>query len=253
MINRVREVAGNRLIAGLPGLDRRLLLADCTPVELAVDEVLAVQRQKIRQVYFPIDAAISLSVSLDLHAGFEVRLIGPEGMLGIGLLLGTDRAPSHARVQSAGAALRISTAAFLRLLDLSAPLHLALRHYLLVVLSQLGQAATCNRFHLVESRLARWLLMAQDRTLSNELYVTHEALASLLGVRRVGVTKAASSLQDLQLISYRRGHVTILDRTGLQSAACICYLTDKSTYSNLMRKVSGFGIPPKSNRQGEQV
>ena len=226
----------NLLIASLTATDRRKLLAHCACVDLSIADVLSVPKEKLRRVYFPIDSVISLSVSKELHAKFEVRLIGREGMLGVALTLGVDVAPLYALVQVPGMALSIDTPAFRRQVAQSPSLRRELKHYLLVIVSQLAQSAVCNRFHLTESRLARWLLMTHDRTSTDDFHVTHEGLANILGVRRVGITKAATALQDRRLISYSRGHITIIDPVGLQSVSCGCYQADKSIYASIMRR-----------------
>jgi CRP-like cAMP-binding protein len=140
----------------------------------------------------------------------------------------------QALTQGAGPALRMPTSSFIRELDQNIALQRTLKYYLFVVISQLTQTVVCNHFHRIETRLARWLLMMQDRAHSDKFHVTHEFLAYVLGVRRAGVTKAATSLQQTQLIHYKRGDITILDRVGLENASCNCYLTDKVTYTRIM-------------------
>jgi CRP-like cAMP-binding protein len=224
----------NRLLASLPRKDRQQLLAGCEPVELVFAEVLAEPGERIRHVLFPTEGFISLTTSLDERATLEVGLVGDEGMLGVSLILGVEASPLHALVQGEGSALRMDTTQFRRELERSSALQRVLKRYLYVFLSQLAQTAACTRFHVVETRLARWLLMTQDRAHSNQFHVTHEFLAYMLGVRRVGVTKAATALQQHKLISYTRGNITVLDRNGLIAAACGCYEADKATYDRIM-------------------
>ena len=224
----------NLLLAVLPQKDREALLSDCEIVELVFAEELYQAGEIISHVYFPIKSFISLIMPVEGYANLEVGLCGNEGMLGITLILNIDISPFSALVQGAGSAFRISTALFRQQLAQSPALQKLLKRYLYVTIKQLALTGACTRFHLVEARLARWLLMTQDRAHTNHFHITHVFLAYILGVRRVGITKAASSLQKQKLISYQRGNIVILNRKGLEAISCKCYQTDKDTYQKIL-------------------
>jgi CRP-like cAMP-binding protein len=187
-------------------------------------------------IYFPTTSFISLTVPQGDSAAFEVGLVGREGMLGLALALDGGLSSERAVVQGAGAALRLDIAGLRSELRRSAALRGQIDRYVHVRLSQLAQSAICAHFHLLESRLARRLLMTQDRAGANTFTVTQEVLASKLGVRRVGVTKAASALQKRRLIHYSRGDITVLDRRGLLAASCRCYKIDQDSYDRIRRQ-----------------
>jgi CRP-like cAMP-binding protein len=226
--------AENHLIELLPRKNRLSLLAICEPVRLVLSEVLCEPGTPTRHVYFPVDGFISLVASLEGRMALEVGMVGSEGMLGAQLVLGVVTAPLHAVVQGPGVAWRTGVRDFRRELACSTPLRRSLHRYMQVLMTQLVGSAACVRFHLIGPRLARWLLMSQDRAQADSFKVTHEFLSYMLGVRRVGITTAAGVLQRSGLIDYHRGEVTVLDREGLEAAACSCYASDQKAYAGLI-------------------
>lgn len=231
---------GNLLLGALPERERERFLAHCRPVDLTLAEVLCASGDPIRNAYFPLRSCISLGARVPGHAALDVSLIGNEGMVGIALLLGLEVSAQVAVVRSAGAALCMEAAPFLQQLSACPALTRILMRYTHLRMSELARNVACTRFHVVEARLARLLLMTQDRLVAGSMHLTHEALADRLGVRRAGVTIAASALQRDALISYHRGEVRVLDRTGLERAACSCYAADTQAYGTIMgRKSSG--------------
>src|SRR5438094_8250789 len=216
------QPAANSVLAALPPRTYRALLSGLEPVTLAFGDVLYEPGQPIRDVYFPTQSLVSLLTLVEGHLALEVGLVGREGMVGIPLALGVEVSPVRALVQGAGPALKMNAARFRTELRRSPPLQRELDCYIHALMAQISQTAACNRFHVVEARLARWLLMTRDRVRSAEFRMTHEFLSHMLGVRRVGVTEAASSLQRQKLIAYTRGSIQILDTRGLEAASCSC-------------------------------
>jgi len=222
------------LLEALPSSELRRMLAGCEKVDLAFADVLYTPRERLKDVYFPTQSFISLVMPVDDSALLEVGLVGNEGMFGTPLALGVDVSPMRAVVQGAGSALRMDAAYFCRELERSQALQGGINRYIFVQVNQLAQTAACTRFHLVEARLARWLLMTQDRAHADAFDITQEFLALMLGVRRVGITKAASSLQKRKLIHYSRGRITVLNRRGLKAASCRCYKADCESYDRIL-------------------
>jgi CRP-like cAMP-binding protein len=213
----------NSLLAALPRKSYLRLLPGLAPVDLVFGKVLYEPGVPIRDVYFPSQSLVSLLTVVEGHLALEVGMVGREGMVGFPLALGVDDSPVRALVQGAGPALKMSAARFRAELRASPSLQRELQRYVYTMMAQISQTAACNRFHVVEARLARWLLMTRDRVRSSEFRMTHEFLSHMLGVRRVGVTEAATALQRRKLIEYRRGNIRILDDRGLEAACCSCY------------------------------
>jgi CRP-like cAMP-binding protein len=221
----------NRLLDRLPEKDRARVLAACERVELARGPLLDAAGALIQHVYFPTSCFSSLLTTVR-GGTLEVSLAGNEGFYGVPLACGARTSPARAVVHASGSAWRMEPEAFRRELAALPSLRRCVDHYLFAVLGQLMRRAGCNRFHVVEQRLARRLLMLADRSHSATFAITHEALANTLGVRRVGVTEAAGALQKRGLIAYVRGRVTILARRGLERAACGCYRADLDAYDS---------------------
>lgn len=226
--------AVNRLLQILPESNRRKLAPHLEPFTLTFGDLLVDVGEPIRHVYFPTTGFISLIALSSSHSTLEVGLIGNEGMFGASLILGVRQSLLRAQVQGSGSALRMDAAVLRKLLKETPKLDRHLHRYLYVGLAEMARASVCTRFHLVEARLARWLLMTQDRAYTHEFDFKHEFLATMLGVRRSGITIAAGSLQRRRLIRYNRGHITVVDREGLENASCECYHLVKATYQRLL-------------------
>ena len=227
-------ISENLLLAALPQAEYLHMQFKCDTVELLVNEVINSAEDKIQYIYFPTNAIISLMKQIDFNKSIEVGMIGNEGMLNSTLLLGAESTPFTSVVQKSGGALRISARSFILELEQSVILQRLFKRYIKVLFNQLVQNAACTRFHVVEARLARLLLMIRDRSQSPRFHVTQESLAQMLGVRRVGVTKAAGVLQHKKFIYYNRGDIVILSNAGLSSASCSCYQTDNDTYNRIL-------------------
>jgi CRP-like cAMP-binding protein len=224
----------NTLIDSLPRSARRRLLDICEPIDLVSGEIVTHSDAHTRHVYFPTGSIVSLITSSKDAPVLEVGMVGSEGMLGTQVALGILSVPLHARVRGSGTAWRIATGPFNREIGRSPALKRSLNRYLHVTMLQLASDVRCLRFHQIDQRLARWLLMTHDRTHSDSIKVTHQIIANLMGVRRVGITKAAGALQQQGIIHYVRGELTILDRKALESQACSCYAIERKTYARFL-------------------
>lgn len=226
--------AANGLIARLPVRERNRLIGLCSTVDLELGSILCEPDARFSHAYFPLTGLISLVTLLGRHPPLEMGLVGNEGMLGATLSLGVTTAPVRGVVQGQGRALRIPLLAFRRELRDSAILLQTLHRYEYVLVSQLLHNAACTHFHEIEPRLARWLLMTHDRVQGDDFHLTHRFLADMLGVRRSGVTVAAGALQAGALIRYSRGNITIVDRAGLELAACECYQAMRDVHAKVL-------------------
>jgi CRP-like cAMP-binding protein len=224
----------NLLFARLPRVEIARMQSVGESVELHFGEVLCEPGLAARHVYFPTRAFVSLVNPVDGRSGLDVGIAGREGMVGVQLLINLKISPFRARVQGAGSAWRIPAAAFLQEFSRCPVMQQRITRYLYVLMVQAACMAACSHFHSIDERLAHWMLLIEDRAGDESFHVTHETLASMLGVRRVGVTNAAHKLQRLGLIDYRRGDVTILDRKGLESLACGCYSANRRSYAVML-------------------
>ena len=225
---------GNRLLDSLPRADIERLRPHLEAVSVGVKHVVYEPNGPIKHVYFPTGCVISLVTYLEDGASVEMATVGREGMVGLPIFLGADTMPSRAFGQVPGDALRITAAAFTEEIKRNGPLVRVLNRYTQALFNQVAQTTACNRVHLVEQRCARWLLQTHDRVGSDQFFLTQEFLAQMLGVRRSGVSAAAGLLQKAGLIRYARGRITILDRPGLESAACECYGVIKREFDRLL-------------------
>jgi CRP-like cAMP-binding protein len=224
----------NKILAALRADEYERVLPHLKPVSLPLGEVLYETEGRIRYVYFVSTGVVSLVTHMEEGSGVEVGLVGSEGMVGLPLALGDDVSPNQAIVQIAGGAVRMEGAALREELKGGGLLKVLLLRYVLAVLKQASQSAACNRSHHVAERLARWLLTCHDRVEGDELLLTQEFIAEMLGTRRAGVSEAAGILQGAGLLRYSRGHITVTDRKGLEEFACECYAVVRTEYDRLL-------------------
>jgi CRP-like cAMP-binding protein len=224
----------NHLLASLPAEIFERLSPHLELVQMPLGAVICESGGQLQHVYFPTTAIISLHYVMEDGASAEIAGVGNEGVLGISLFMGGNTTPCQATVQTGGYGYRLKVKLLMEEFDRAGPMmHLLLR-YTQALMTQMSQTAACNRHHSVEQQLCRWLLLTLDRLPSNELTMTQELIAGMLGVRREGITETAGNLQREGLISYRRGHITVLDRTGLESHACECYGVVKKEFHRLL-------------------
>ena len=227
----------NRLLAVLPAADQERLFPKLELVPLPLGDVLYESGSRLSHVYFPTISIVSLLYVMENGASAEIAVVGNEGVVGVSLFMGGETTPSRAVVQSAGHAFRLKGELLKDEFYRAGPMQRLLLRYTQALLTQMAQTAVCNRHHSVDQQLCRWLLLSLDRLPSNELTMTQELIANMLGVRREGVTEAAGNLQSAGLIEYHRGRITVLDRRGLEARSCECYAVVKKEFDRLLPEV----------------
>ncbi len=228
----------NQLLAALPESEQRRWLPLLEAVDMPLGQVLYEPGVTLEHVYFPATAIVSLLYVMENGASAEIAVVGNEGIVGISLFMGGESTPSRAVVQSAGRGYRLEAQVMKDEFNRAGPvLHLLLR-YTQALITQMSQTAVCNRHHTLDQQLCRWLLLSLDRLQGNELVMTQELIANMLGVRREGVTESALKLQHAGLIKYARGHISVLDRAGLEKRTCECYAVVKKEYDRLLPAAS---------------
>lgn len=226
----INQKPTNRLLAALPKTEYKTLSAKMESVPLGFGEPIYETGEEIKRIYFPGSGIISLLSTVDIDSTLEVGIVGSEGLAGVSVFLGVGTSPNRALVQGSGFAHTISPRGFLAACKSSDKLSQAVRRYIHSLLTQISQSAVCNRYHVIEDRLSRWLLMTQDRMRTDEFQVTQDFLSKMVGVRREAVNIATRNLQRRGLINYKRGHLTVIDRPGLEAAACPCYKLIKQEF-----------------------
>ena len=224
----------NRLLAALPDAVREQWLPQLEPVDMALGRVLYEPGDKLSHLYFPTTSIVSLLYVMEDGASAEIAVVGHEGIVGISMFMGGNSTSSRAVVQSAGRGFRLKSDLLMQEFNRGGPVMQLLLRYTQALITQMAQTAVCNRHHTLDQQLCRWLLLSLDRLHSNELVMTQELIANMLGVRREGVTEAAGHLHKAGLIQYQRGHITVLDRAGLEHRVCECYAVVKKEYDRLL-------------------
>jgi CRP-like cAMP-binding protein len=229
-----RDPKSNHLLAALPEAEWTRWLPELEWVKLPLGEVLYESGTQQTHIYFPTTAIVSLLYVMESGASAEIAVVGNEGVVGISIFMGGESTPSRAVVQSAGHGFRLKALVIKKEFSLSMPVMHVLLRYTQALITQMAQTAVCNRHHSLDQQLCRWLLLSMDRLHGNELVMTQELIANMLGVRREGVTEGALKLQKAGLIRYSRGHITVLDREGLEKRTCECYAVVKKEYDRLL-------------------
>jgi CRP-like cAMP-binding protein len=230
----VDDLQENALLAALPDAERARWLSHMEPVELPLGAVLYESGNRLTHVYFPTTAIVSLIYVMDDGATTDIAIVGNEGIVGVSLFMGGESTTSRAVVQSAGMGYRLKASQMMEEFNRAGPVLNLLLRYTQALITQMAQTAVCNRHHSLDQQLCRWLLLSLDRLRSNELVVTQELIANMLGVRREGVTEAAGRLHAAGLITYRRGRITVLDRAQLERRSCECYRVVRKEYDRLL-------------------
>lgn len=228
------NVKQNRLLAALSEAVRARWLAQLEPVDMLLGKVLYEPGDKLSHLYFPTTSIVSLLYVMEDGASAEIAVVGHEGIVGISMFMGGNSTSSRAVVQSAGRGFRLKSDLLMQEFNRGGPVMQLLLRYTQALITQMAQTAVCNRHHTLDQQLCRWLLLSLDRLHSNELVMTQELMANMLGVRREGVTEAAGHLHKAGLIQYQRGHITVLDRAGLEQRVCECYAVVKKEYDRLL-------------------
>ena len=229
-----RQPHDNHLLAVLPESEWARIGPHVVPVEMVLGQVVYESGDRLDHVYFPSTAIVSLLYVMEDGASGEIAIVGNEGLVGIALFMGGETTPSRAVVQSAGKAYRLEARILKEEFHRAGPMQRLLLRYTQALITQMAQTAVCNRHHSIDQQLCRWLLLSIDRLPSNELKMTQELIANMLGVRRPGVTEAAMKLQDAGLIRYSYGHIEVLDRPGLEKRVCECYSVVRREFDRLL-------------------
>ncbi|SFW16324.1 Crp/Fnr family transcriptional regulator [Nitrosovibrio sp. Nv17] len=238
----------NELLAALPATESERLALHLESVEMPLGDMLHEHGGQPQYVYFPVSSILSMHYILENGASSEIASIGNEGMLGVSLLMGSGTLSNWATVQTAGHGYRMRTTLMLREFHRGGTLQHVLLRYIQTLMTQISQTAVCNRHHTIEQQLCRWLLLMLDRLGDGDLTMTQELIASMLGVRREGITEAAGRLQHANMIRYRRGHIQVLDRKGLERHVCECYHVMRKEFDRLSRDIQRLREAPARSR-----